>query len=65
MKHNQLVNIIFGVASVIWTIFNIYYWNVVRSCKREVIDLEIRNQQEIELADQKRKEELDAKVWIL
>ena len=55
----------FGGASVIWTIFNIYYWNVVRSCKREVIDLEIRNQQEIELADQKRKEELDAKVWIL
>ena len=65
MKHNQLVYIIFGFASVIWTIFNIYHWNVVRSAKREAINLEIRNQQEIELADQKLKEELDAKVWIL
>ena len=65
MKHNLLVYIIFGGASVTWTIFNIYHWNVVRSAKREVIDLEIRNQQEIELAEQKIKEELDAKVWIL
>ena len=55
----------FGGASVIWTIFNIYHWNVVRSAKREAINLEIRNKQEIELADQKLKEELDAKVWIL
>ena len=65
MKHNLLVYIIFGGASVIWTIFNIYYWNVVRSAKREAINLEIRNQQEIELAAKKLKEELDAKVWIL
>ena len=65
MKHNELVHIIFGGTSVVWTIFNIYHWNVVRSAKREVIDLEIRNQQEIELAEQKIKEELDAKVWIL
>ena len=65
MKHNLLVYIIIGVASLIWTIFNIYYWNVVRSAKREAINLEIRNQQEIELAAKKLKEELDAKVWIL
>ena len=65
MKHNELVYVIFGVASVIWTIFNIYYWNVVRSAKRKAIDLEIRNQQDIELAAQTLKEELDAKVWIL
>ena len=65
MKHNLLVYIIIGVASLIWTIFNIYYWNVVRSAKREAINLEIRNQQEIELAAKKLKEELGAKVWIL
>ena len=65
MKHNLLVYIIIGVASLIWTIFNIYYWNVVGSAKREAINLEIRNQQEIELAAKKLKEELDAKVWIL